>query len=118
MASLAGTTLIWRGTFLDAMWTLNASAHRQLIPFGTAAGILFLVLGLALVLSGVGWFMRRFWGWCPAVVIIAAQVAGDVVNGLMGNYVRGAVGATIAGALLFYLLHPRVRSAFTMTLEK
>jgi hypothetical protein len=29
MASLAGTTLIWRGTFLDHMWVLNALAYNS-----------------------------------------------------------------------------------------
>jgi len=39
MASLAGATLIWRGTILDRMWALNAPAHRQLAPFGKTVGI-------------------------------------------------------------------------------
>ena len=39
MASLAGATLIWRGTILDRMRALNAPAHRQLAPFGKTVGI-------------------------------------------------------------------------------
>jgi hypothetical protein len=54
MASLAGTTLIWRGTFLDGVWRLNAIAYRQLTPYGRPAGILFFVLGLTLASAGVG----------------------------------------------------------------
>jgi len=34
MASIAGTTLIWHGTTLDYVWTLNAVAYRQLSPLG------------------------------------------------------------------------------------
>jgi hypothetical protein len=34
MASLAGVTLIWRGTILDRIWAINAPAYRQLAPFG------------------------------------------------------------------------------------
>jgi len=112
MASLAGTTLIWRGTFLDGVWRLNAIAYRQLTPYGRPAGILFFVLGLTLASAGVGWFLRRLWGWRLAVGIIAAQVAGDLVNAFLGQFVRGAVGAAIAGALLVYLLRPQVRSVF------
>jgi len=74
MASLAGTTLIWRGTLLDHIWVLNAPAYKQLAPFGKAVGIPFLVLSAALAGSGVGWFRRRLWGWRLAVVIIATQV--------------------------------------------
>jgi hypothetical protein len=111
MASLAGTTLIWRGTLLDHMWTLNALAYGQLSPFGKTVGIPFLVLSAALAAAGLGWFARRLWGWKLAVVIIATQVLGDLVSIFMGQFVRGAVGVTIAGALLFYLLRPEVRGA-------
>jgi hypothetical protein len=58
MASLAGTTLIWPGTLLDRIWVLNASAYRQLAPFGKMVGVPFLVLGTALTAAGVGWFER------------------------------------------------------------
>jgi hypothetical protein len=112
MASLAGTTLIWQGTFFAKIWVLNASAYRQLAPFGKTVGVPFLVLSAALAAAGVGWFGRRLWGWRLAVVIIAAQALGDLVSIFMGHFVRGATGVTIAGALLFYVLRPEVRTAF------
>jgi hypothetical protein len=112
MASLAGTTLLWRGTVLERMWTLNPTAYKQLVPFGASAGVLFLLLSVALAVAGTGWFKRRLWGWRLAVVIIAAQLVGDLVNVLRGDVVRGAIGVTIAGALLFYLLRSEVRAAF------
>jgi hypothetical protein len=46
------------------------------------------------------------------VAIIAVQVPGNLVNAFMGDLVRGGVGFIIAGALLFYLFRPEVRSAF------
>ena len=112
MAFLAGTTLIWQGTFLDQMWAVNAAAYKQLAPFGRTVGILFLVLSAALAAAGAGWFGRRLWGWRLAVAIIASQVLGDLMSIFMGHFVRGAVGVTIASALLFYLLRPEVRGAF------
>ena len=45
----------------------------------------------------------RIWSAALAVVI-AVQVLGDLVNVLRGDVVRGAIGFTIAGGLLFYLL--------------
>jgi hypothetical protein len=112
MASLAGTTLSWQGTVLDHVWTLNAPAYKQLSPLGKTIGIPFLVLSAALAAAGVGWFGRRLWGWRLAVVIIATQVLGDLVSIFMGHFVKGATGATIAAALLLYLLRPEVRGAF------
>jgi hypothetical protein len=112
MASLAGTTLVWRGSALDRMWTLNPRAHKELSPLGKAVGIPFLVLGVTLAVAGMGWFKRRLWGWRLAVALIATQVLGDLVTAFMGDVVRGGVGFVIAGALLVYLLRPKVRAAF------
>ncbi len=112
MASLAGTALLWPGTPLDGMWALNASAFKQLVPFGRAIGVPFLVLGLALFAAGVGWFGQRRWGWKLAVAIIAIQIAGDLTSMLMGDVIRGAAGVAIAGALFFYMTSSPVRAVF------
>lgn len=112
MAGLAGTTLMWRGTVLDRVWALNRPAYRQLSSSGPAVGVLFLLLSAVLVAAGVGWFQRRAWGWGLAVGIIFTQVAGDFVNLMRGDFLRGGVGVAIAGLLLVYLLRPGVRAAF------
>jgi hypothetical protein len=113
MASLAATTLLWRGTALDRLWTLNPTACKQLAPLGRIVGILFLVLGAAIITAGIGWFRRRLWGWRVAVAIISTQVLGDVVNCVRGDRLRGGTGVIIAGALLLFLLQPRIRAMFT-----
>ncbi|HKD49795.1 MAG TPA: hypothetical protein VKB90_03310 [Candidatus Acidoferrum sp.] len=63
MASLAGVTLLWRGTLLDRLWILNPRAYNRLSPLGTAAGIAFLLLAATLATAGTGWLRLRFWGW-------------------------------------------------------
>jgi hypothetical protein len=112
MASLAATTLLWRGTALDRLWDLNPTAYKQLAPLGGAVGILFLLLGAALTAAGIGWFRRRLWGWRLAVVIIATQVLGDVVNCVRGDLLRCGTGVIIAGALLLFLLQPKIKATF------
>lgn len=112
MASLAGVTLLWRGTPLDRMWALNPSAYRELAPFGRAIGIPFLVLSAALFAAGTGWFRRERWGWYLAVAIIAAQAAGDFISMFLGHAMRGATGGAIACALLFYLSRQPIRGVF------
>jgi len=112
MASLAAITLLWRGTVLDRLWTLNPTAYKQLAPVGGAVGILFLLLGAALTTAGIGWFRRRLWEWRLAVGIITAQVLGDVVNCVRGDWLRGAAGIIIASALLLFLLQSRIRAVF------
>jgi hypothetical protein len=112
MATLAGVTLVWRGTALDGMWALNPRAYNQLAPYGKNLGIPFLLLGITLAISGVCWFKRRVWGWRLAVVIIVTQVLANFVTALMGGVTKGTVGVIISGALLSYLLRPQVRAAF------
>jgi hypothetical protein len=112
MASLAATTLLWQGTALDRVWTLNPTAYKQLAPLGGIVGIFFLLLGVALVTAGIGWFRRRLWGWRLAVGIISTQVLGDVINCVRGDWLRGATGVMIAGALLLFLLRPSIRAVF------
>ncbi len=112
MASLAATTLLWRGTALDRIWVLNPTAHNHLAPLGRTVGGLFLLVGAALATAGFGWFKHRRWGWRLAVVIIATQVLGDVVNCVRGDLLRGGIGVIIAGALLLLLLQPKMRAAF------
>lgn len=117
MASLAATTLLWRGTVLNRVWTLNPAAYRQLYPLGTKVGLLFVLLSAALLTSGIGWFRHRRWGWRLAVAIIAIEVLGDIFNIVRGDLLRGAIGVIIAGALLLYLLSPRIRASFAGTAD-
>src|SRR5262245_28904933 len=115
MALLAATTLLFSGTPLDRIWFLNPRAYRELAPFGKAAGVGFALLAATLSLAAVGWFRRRRWGWRLAVALIAVQVLGNLVNFFQGRVVEGAVGITIAGALLVYLLRRPIRILFPKT---
>ena len=112
MASLAGVTLVRRGTFLDRIWTLNPRAYNRLSPSGTAAGIAFLLLAATLALAGAGWLRRRLWGWALALIIIATQILGNVVNAARGDFLGGGIGFLLSGALFYFLLRPKVRAAF------
>jgi hypothetical protein len=115
MSGLAGMTLVWRGTTLDRMWALNSMAYRKLAPLGGTVGPLFLLLSATMAFASVGWFKRRFWGWGLAVGITSTQVAGDAINLVRANFVRGGTSLAIAGVLLLYLLRPKVRTRFTHT---
>ncbi|MGB2676140.1 MAG: hypothetical protein WAN12_03555 [Candidatus Acidiferrum sp.] len=112
MAALARATLLWRGTFLDPIWTLNRAAYRQLEPLGGKVGFLFLLLSITLGVAANGWFRRRVWGWRLAVFLIGTQIAGDLVSILMGEFARGSAGVALAGLFMFYVLRPQGRDAF------
>jgi len=112
LATLAGVTLAFPGTLLDPLWKLSPEAGEGLRQLGRGIAIPFLGLGVAMVAAGVGWVKRRQWGWSLAMLIVASQVAGDLVNAMRGQFWKGAIGVVIAGALLVYLLQQGVRSAF------
>jgi hypothetical protein len=112
LATLAGVTLLFPGTFLNVIWVLNPAAYAEMAPHGKLAGALFLVLGLLLALAGIGWLKRRFWGWCLGTALIAVNLAGDATRFALGNWLEGGVGILIAGLLLIYMTGPRMRSWF------
>jgi hypothetical protein len=112
MAAYAAVTLLRPGTVLDALWVLNKRGHAGLVLLGRSAVLLFAVLSVLLGLAAAGWFRRKSWGWMLGVTIIAVNAIGDLINGLMGEWLEGTVGVAIAGLLLIYLTRARVRNYF------
>ena len=113
MAAYAAVTLAKPGTFLDTLWVLNKRGHARLILLGRGAVLLFAVLSVLLGMAAVGWFRRKYWGWILGVTIIAINATGDLINGVMGEWLKGVVGVAIAGLLLIYMTRPRVRTYFS-----
>ncbi len=112
MAAYAAATLLKPGTALDGLWILNKAGHAQLIKLGKGAGLGFVALSALLCAASGGWFRRRYWGWLLGTTIIAINAAADLVNGVRGEWLKGAVGVAIAGLLLVYMTRDAVRNYF------
>ena len=112
MAAYAAFTLLKPGTVLDRAWALNPAAHLKLGALGPKIGVPFVALAIALLLAGIGWFQRRYWGWLLGSSLVAVNLVGDLVQMVRGERLRGAVGVAVAGLLLFYLTGRRVRGHF------
>ena len=112
MAAYAAVTLLKPGTVLDGLWVLNKTGHAQLASLGKGFGLCFAGLSASLWAAAVGWFRRRYWGWVLGTTIIAINAAGDFINGVRGEWLKGAVGVAIAGLLLFYMTRSGVRNYF------
>jgi hypothetical protein len=69
-------------------------------------------LSVLLAAAGIGWLQRRLWGWWLAVIVMATQVLGNLVNIFRGRIAEGGIGVAIAGALLLYLMRAKVRAVF------
>jgi len=112
MAVLAGTMLLWPGTVLDRLWSLNPAAHKAFAPLGNSIGLLFYLLSIVLLTAAVGWIKQRIWGWRLTVAIVSSQVGVDFVNLIRGDFLRGCIGLLIAGSLLIFLLRSNIRTMF------
>ncbi len=112
MAAYAAITLLYPGTFLDALWTLNKTGHMGLLALGRWGALPFVVLSPMLGLASVGWFRRRRWGWGLGVAIISINMAGDLSQVAFGERWKGVVGAAIAGMLLVYMTSRSMRNHF------
>jgi uncharacterized membrane protein YccC len=117
MAALAGITLLFPRSRLNAMWKLNPIAHAQMAPLGIWVAIPMLFFSGIMLGSALGWYQRRRWGWLLAVLIISTQLFGDVANFIAGHWLEGSAGVIIAGSLLFWLLSSSVKMAFSATAE-
>src|SRR6266496_2001135 len=113
MALYAAITLLHPGTALDNLWSLNPDAHRQLLLFRKIAGFGFIILAAMAAVAGIGWFRRRMWGWQLVVFGMSAQIMGDCINVMRGDFLRGGSGLLIGIALLAYLLSNKVRENFS-----
>jgi hypothetical protein len=107
-----GSAMISPGTTLDAIWSLYPARRALLMPYREWLGPGFLVLAVAMVSASIGCFLRRKWGWRLAVTIFAINGLSDVAQIAIGHIVEGAIGASVAGVMIFYLTRPAVKAAF------
>jgi uncharacterized membrane protein YfcA len=47
-----------------------------------------------------------------AWVLIATQVLANLVEAARGDLLQGSIGFLLSGALLYFLLRPKIRAAF------
>lgn len=112
MSFISAASLFFPGSFLEPMWRLNPRAHEAFAGIGTWAVVLMCAVSVACAAAALGLWRGARWGYRSALILLAINLLGDLVNGLTGTEPRALVGVPIVIALLLYLRSKRVRHFF------
>jgi uncharacterized membrane protein (DUF2068 family) len=102
------------GALLDTQAPTNQLSMQGISGMALVViGLTFMIAGVAQIIFGVGLWQLRGWAWTLGVVIQSLTLLGALGGLFTGAFtVQSAISIVISGAILFYLLSPRVRKLF------
>ena len=103
MCTLTIVLLLFPRTALDSLWRLNPDAHASFRSIGKAAFLLMFPVGIACAFAAIGLWRRKVWGTWLAIIILSANIAGDLFNAGVRHDYRALIGLPIGGAMIFCL---------------
>jgi len=103
MCALTIWLLLFPGTALDSLWRLNPEAHAAFQRIGGLSILLMVIVGVACALAAIGLARNAKWGRWLGILILAANLVGDLTNAFVRHDLRTLIGVPIAGAMIFYL---------------
>ena len=106
MCALTIALLLVPGTTLDILWRLNPDAHNAFQSIGNWSIAIMVVVGSTCLFAAIGLWRGAIWGTWVAVIILTANMVGDLFNGLFRHDYRALIGLPIAAAMIFYLVRP------------
>ena len=78
----------------------------------TGVGIGILIVAVANLLVGFGFWSLQGWAWTIAVIVTVLRLIGAVAGFFIGGLATGIVGLVIVLIILWYLFRPEVKAAF------
>ena len=103
MCALTIWLLLFPGSALDSLWRLNPEAHAAFQRIGGLLILLMVIVGVACALAAIGLARNAKWGRWLGILILAANLLGDLTNAFVRHDLRTLIGVPIAGAMIFYL---------------
>src|SRR5262249_55561288 len=112
MTALTAATLFAPDTPLTAIWSVKPTDYEALRALAPASAFAFAALSLAMAATAFGCLLRKRWGLMLALAIFSVNALGDAGRAFFGAPLEAALGVSIAGAIIWWLLRPRVRALF------
>lgn len=109
MSFIAFVSLLFPASFLEPMWLLNPQAREGFASIGVWAIVLMCVVSVACASAAVGLWRGARWGYWLALVLLAINLLGDIINVVLRTEPRAAVGIPIVIVILVYLMSRKVR---------
>jgi uncharacterized membrane protein (DUF2068 family) len=106
-SGLSAVMLLFPGSRLDPLWHLNPRAHEAFAAMGGWAVLLMAAVCVACATAATGLWRRQRWGLWTAIVILAINLVGDMVNATAAHDWRTLIGLPIAGLMIVYLFSKR-----------
>ena len=103
MCALTIGLLLFPGSALDSLWRLNPEAHAAFQWIGRLSILLMAIVGVVCALAAIGLARNAKWGRWLGILILAANLVGDLTNAFVRHDLRTLVGLPIAGTMIFYL---------------
>src|SRR5215468_11044877 len=104
MCALTVGLLLFPGSALDSLWRLNPDARLAFQSLGGWSVVLMLSVGTACLFAAIGLWRAKPWGMWLALIILSINMLGDLTNVFVRHDYRGAIGVSVAGAMIFFLL--------------
>ena len=95
--------LLFPGTPLDSLWSLNPDAHLAFQSLGNWSVALMVTVGVGCAFTAIGLWQGMLWGTRLALLILSLNIIGDLFNALVRHDYRALVGLPVGGAMIFYL---------------
>ena len=109
---ISAVSLIFPGSFLEPIWSLNPNARAGFTRIGSAAIWLMIAVCIACLFTAIGLWLGRRWGYWLAVLMLVVNLCGDLVNVITGTEPRAIIGIPIVAVVLAFLLRKRTRYHF------
>ena len=104
MCTLTAGLLRFPGGPLDSLWRLNPEARLAFQSLGVWSFVLMLTVGTACLFAAIGLWRGATWATPLALVILSANVVGDLINALLRHDYRALIGLPVGVAMILLLV--------------